>query len=104
MLVDYLLTKYGDKVADWCRNVWTGERGRMCFAYSRYAGCNNIGVEVSWRLIKEVCSGLASLSEFISALCKFIHHQLGEEPEHRNCLLIAGDANAFIRNPGNVLV
>ena len=38
MLVDYLRDKHGDKVADWCRDFWTGERGRMCLAHSRYAG------------------------------------------------------------------
>ncbi len=58
-----------------------------------------MGVEVSWRLIKQVCPGLASLSEFISALCKFICSHLREE--HRNSLLkdSDGDANAFIRDP-----
>ena len=30
MLVDNLRDKHGDKVADWCRDFWTGERGRMC--------------------------------------------------------------------------
>ena len=56
-----------------------------------------MGVEVSWRQIKRVCSGLASLAEFIGALCKFIRRKLGEE--HRNRLLKDGDGNAFIRNP-----
>ena len=70
----------------------------MCLANSRYAGCNNnMGVEVSWRNIKRVCPGLASLAEFIGALCKFIRRQLGEE--HRDRLRREGDCNAFIRNP-----
>ena len=56
-----------------------------------------MGVEVFWRLIKEVCSGLASLADFIGALCKFIRRQLGEE--QMNCLRAAGDADAFIRDP-----
>ncbi len=39
MLVDFLCDKHGDKVADWCRyDFWTGECGRMCLAYSGYAG------------------------------------------------------------------
>ena len=38
-----------------------------------------MGVEVSWRLIKEICSELACLAQFIGALCKFIRTQLGEE-------------------------
>ena len=98
MLVNYIRAKHGDSVADWCRDFWTGERGRMCLAHSRYAGCNNnMGVEVSWRNIKRVCPGLASLAEFIGALCKFIRRQLGEE--HRDRLRREGDCNAFIRNP-----
>ncbi len=40
LLVDYLRDKYGDAVANWCRDFWTGERGRMFFAHSRYDGCN----------------------------------------------------------------
>jgi hypothetical protein len=56
----------------------------MCLAHSRYAGCNNnMGVEVSWRQIKRVCPSLASLTEFIGALCKFIRRQLGEEHRDR---------------------
>ena len=48
LVVDYLRTTYSDAVADWCRDFWTGERGRMCLAHSQYAGCNNnMGVEVS---------------------------------------------------------
>ncbi len=70
MFVEHLRTKYGDKVADWCRDFWTGERASMCLAQNQYAWCNNnMGVEVSWHLIKEICSGLASLSQFIGALC-----------------------------------
>jgi hypothetical protein len=96
MLVDYLRDKHGDKVADWCRDFWTGERGRMCLAHSRYAGCNNnMGAEVSWRQIKRVCPGLASLAEFIGALCKFIRRQPGEE--HRDHMRKESDGNAFIR-------
>jgi hypothetical protein len=98
LLVDYLSAKPGDTVANWCCDFWTGECGRMCLVHSRYASCNNnIGVEVSWRLIKQVCPGLACLAEFIGALCKLIHSQLGEE--HRNRLLKPGDANASIRDP-----
>ena len=36
-------------------------------------------VEVSWRLVKEICSGLALLAQFIGALCKFTWTALGEE-------------------------
>jgi hypothetical protein len=98
ILVYYLREKHGNKVADWCRYFWTGERGRMCLAHSRYAGCNNnMGVEVSWRQIKRVCPNLASLTEFIGALCKVIRRQLGEE--HGDRLLKEGACNAFIRNP-----
>ncbi len=82
MLVDYLREKHGDKVADWCRDFWMDERGRMCLAHSRYARCNNnlnMWVEVSWHPIEPVCPGLASLAEFMRALCKFIRHQLGED-------------------------
>ena len=56
-----------------------------------------MGDEVSWRLIKEICSELACLAAFISALCKFIRTQLGEE--HMQRLRKAGNANAFIREP-----
>ena len=80
LLVDYILAKYGDKPADWCREFWTGGRGRMTLAHARYAGSNkNMGVEVSWRLIKKVCSDLCCLAQFIAGLCKFIRTQLGEE-------------------------
>ena len=34
LLVDYLREKYGDGPADWCRNFWTGDRGRMCLAHA----------------------------------------------------------------------
>ena len=40
LLVDYLRTKYGDEVADWYRDYWTGDRGRRCLAHSWYAGRN----------------------------------------------------------------
>ena len=57
LLVDYLRETYGDGPADWCREFWTGDRGRMCLAHACYAGSNNnMGVEVSWLLIKEICS------------------------------------------------
>jgi hypothetical protein len=56
MLVDYLRSNYGDKVANWCQDFWTGDRGRMCLCHSRHAGCNNnMGVDVSWRDIKKFC-------------------------------------------------
>lgn len=98
LLVDYLRTKYGNSVADWYQEFWAGERGRMCLAHSMYAGCNNnMGVQVSWRLIKAICSGLAALAQFLCALCTFIRSQLGEE--HRCRLRIAGHPNAFIREP-----
>jgi hypothetical protein len=73
LLVDFLRAKYGDSVAAWCRDFWTGERGRMSLAHSRYARCR---LEVSWRLIKQVCPGLASHSEFIGCLCRVIRRQL----------------------------
>ena len=41
LLVDYLREKYGDGVADWYRYYWTGDRGRMYLAHSRYACSNN---------------------------------------------------------------
>ena len=63
LLVDYIRTKYGDGPADWCRDYWTGNRGRMCLAHSRSAvSKTNMGVNVSWRLIKEICSELACLA------------------------------------------
>ena len=78
LLVDYIQAKYGDKPADRCREFWTGDRGRMCLSHAGYAGSNNnMGVEFSWRLIKEICSYLVSLATFIGALCKFICTQLG---------------------------
>ena len=56
-----------------------------------------MGVEVSWRLIKEICSFPASLSQFIGALCKFIRTQLGEE--HMERMGNDGHHNHFIREP-----
>ena len=41
LLVDYLRETYGDKPADWCREFWAGDRGRMTLAHARYAGSNN---------------------------------------------------------------
>ena len=70
----------------------------MCLAHAQYAGSNNnMGVEVSWRLIKEICSFLASLSQFIAALCKFVRTQLGEE--HVERMGNDGHHNHFIRAP-----
>ena len=34
LLVDYLRDKYGNACADWCRDVWTGKRGRICLAHT----------------------------------------------------------------------
>jgi hypothetical protein len=112
MLVEYLREKHGDSVADWCRDFWTSERGRMCLAHSRYAGCNNnMGVEVSWRNIKRVCPGLASLAEFIGALCNIHGYQQGQPrrtlPRHgavgygeRNCeVSVASQDRRVSRRP-----
>ena len=52
-----------------------------------------MGVEVSWRLIKAICSDLCCLAQFIAGLCKFIRTQ------HMERLRRAGDANAFISDP-----
>ena len=69
LLVVYLRETYGDGPADWCEEFWTGDRGRMCLAHARYSGSNNnMGVEVSWKLIKEICSYLVGLSTFKTAL------------------------------------
>ena len=52
LLIDYLRETYGDAPADWCREFWTGDRGRMRLSHARYAGSNNnMGVEVSWRVL-----------------------------------------------------
>ena len=56
-----------------------------------------MGDEVSWRLIKEICSELACLAAFIGALCKFIRTQLGEE--HMHHMMLDGHSNHFIREP-----
>ena len=70
----------------------------MCLSHARYAGSNNnMGVEVSWKLIKEICSYLASLATFIGALCKFTHTQLGVE--HMHPMALDGHSNHFIREP-----
>jgi hypothetical protein len=99
LLVAYLRETYGDGPANWCFNFWTGDRGRMCLAHARYAGCNNnMGVEVSWKNIKEICSYLSSLATFIGALCKFIRNQLGEEHMYR-MMRDGGHSNHFIREP-----
>ena len=98
LLVIYLRQTYGDACANWAESFWTGSRGRMCLAHCRYSGCNNnMGVEVSWRLIKELCSALCSLSTFLGHLVHFIRTALGEE--HRKLLSDAGTPNAFIRSP-----
>ena len=94
MLVAYFREKYGDECADCCCDFWTGACGRVCLAYSLYAGCKNMGVQVSWRDIKGTCSAGSSLAQFIGALCKFINTVLGEE--HMQRLLEAGNPNAFI--------
>ena len=57
-----------------------------------------MGVEVSWKLIKEICSYLASLATFIGALCKFIRNQLGEEHMYR-MMRDGGHSNHFMREP-----
>ena len=33
LLVAYLRATYGDGPANWCRDFWTGDRGRMCLAH-----------------------------------------------------------------------
>ena len=64
----------------------------------RYAGCNNnMGVEVSWRDIKKLCSAGCALAYFLSMLCKFIRTVLGEE--HMQALVDMGTPNAFINDP-----
>ena len=98
LLVDYLREKYGDDCADWFRDYWTGKRGRLCLAHARYAGSNNnMGVEVSWRDIKKLCSAGCTLAYFLSMLCKFIRTALGEE--HKQALIDMGTPNAFISDP-----
>ena len=98
LLVDYLRENYGDACADWCRDFWTGKRGRLCLAHARYAGSNNnMCVEVSWRSIKKLCSAGCTLAYFLSMLCKFICNVLGEE--HMQRLVDAGTPNAFINDP-----
>ena len=98
LLVDYLRETYNDECADWCRDFWTGKRGRLCLAHARYAGSNNnMGVEVSWRDIKKLCSAGCTLAYFLSVLCKYIRTVLGEE--HRQRLVDAGTPNAFINEP-----
>ena len=98
LLVDYLREKYGDDCADWFRDYWTGKRGRLCLAHARYAGSNNnMGVEVSWRDIKKLCSAGCTLAYFLSMLCKFIRTVLGEE--HMQALVDMGTPNAFINDP-----
>jgi hypothetical protein len=61
------LRKYCNACAKWYEGFWSGERGRICQAHSQYAVCNNnIGMEVSWLLIKALCSIVSSCS---SASC-----------------------------------
>ena len=57
-----------------------------------------MGVEVSWKNIKEICSYLSSLATFIGALCKFIRNQLGEEHMYR-MMCDGWHSNHFIREP-----
>ena len=98
LLEDYLREKHGDPCADWFRDYWTGKRGRYCIAHMRYAGCNNnMGVEVTWRDIKKLCSAGCTLAYFLSMLCKFIRTALGEE--HKQALIDMGTPNAFISDP-----
>jgi hypothetical protein len=98
LLEDYLRKKHGDSCADWFRDYWTGKRGRYCIAHMRYAGCNNnMGVEVTWRDIKKLCSAGCTLAYFLSMLCKFIRTALGEE--HKQALIDMGTPNAFISDP-----
>jgi hypothetical protein len=98
LIVTFLRKEYSDKCADWCETYWTGLRGRMCLAHSRYSGCNNsMGVEVYWRLIKALCSCISSLGVFLGHLCHFIKTALGEE--HRKRICDAGTPNAFICSP-----
>ena len=56
-----------------------------------------MGVEVSWRDIKKLCSAGCTLAYFLSMLCKFIRTVLGEE--HRQALVDMGTLNAFINDP-----
>ena len=97
-LVEFLRINYGDACANWAETFWTGKRGRMCLAHSRYSGCNhNMGVEKSWKLIKAICSPSVSLSTFLGHLVHFIRTAFGEE--HCQLLRDAGFPNAFIRKP-----
>ena len=98
LLVEHLRSVYGDECANWARDYWTGKRGRMTLAHCRMSGCNNnMGVEVSWRLIKALCDIGCALGVFLGHLCHFIKTALGDE--HRNALIKAGTPNAFIRKP-----
>ena len=54
-----------------------------------------MGAKVSRRDIKAICSGLSTLAQSISALCKFIRRLLGEERMQR--MRQEGGAKAFIR-------
>jgi hypothetical protein len=69
----------------------------MCLAHSRYAGCNNMGIEVSWRDIKKRLPPNCSLGQFLGALCHYIKTALGEERMQRLSEVCSG--NAFIREP-----
>jgi hypothetical protein len=98
MLVEHLREHYGDGIANWCKKFWTEARGRMCFAHSRYAGCNNnMGIEVSWHDIKKLLAPNCSLGQFLGALCHYIKTALGEE--HMQRLYEVCSCNAFIREP-----
>ena len=97
MLVDYLSTNYGpiygDAVADWCREYWTGVRGRMCLAHSEYGGSNNtMGVEGDWREVKKIGSPSSNLGTFLRAL---FHHITELGKEHEEHLIKCGTPNAF---------
>jgi hypothetical protein len=62
MLVDHLHEHFGDGIPNWCRTFLPEARGRICLAYSQYAGCNNMGIEVSWHDIKNLSSYPKTLS------------------------------------------
>jgi hypothetical protein len=100
MLVDHLHELYGNGVAilKWCKTYWTEARGRISLAHSRCAGCNNnMGIEVSWRDIKNLIPPSCSLGQFLGARCRYIKTCLGEE--HMQRLSKVGSCNAFIREP-----
>ena len=75
----------------------------MCLAHSRYAGCNNnMGVEVSWRLIKSIWSCLATLAQLIGALCKLYPYQ-NFPLEYQNFPQMTKTFRKIIYVPWNIL-